>query len=83
MTPGLRTILVVAALGVVAPALYAVDTWVEIKAPTVTVLANGSTGEARRLAWQFEQVRAAIVQILPWARVDLDRPFVAFAVNNE
>ena len=61
----------------------AADTWIEIKAPHLTVLANGGTGDARTLAWQIEQIRAVLVKILPWAKVSLDRPFVALAVNSE
>ena len=47
------------------------------------MLANGGTGDARTLAWQLEQIRSVLVKVLPWVRVDLDRPFVALAVNNE
>jgi hypothetical protein len=65
------------------PSAFAADTWIEIKAPHVTVLANGGTGDARTLAWQLEQIRSVLVKVLPWIRVDLDRPFVALAVNNE
>jgi tetratricopeptide (TPR) repeat protein len=72
-----------AALGVSPQAAYAADTWMEIKAPHVTMIANGGTRDARTLAWQLEQIRSVLVTILPWAKVDLDRPFVALAVNNE
>jgi tetratricopeptide (TPR) repeat protein len=61
----------------------AADTWAEIRGQNVTVLANGSTGEARTLAWQLEQIRLAVVQILPWARTDLDRPLLVLAVDSE
>ena len=74
---------VAAAFGVGSPPAYAADTWIEIKAPHVTVMANGGTGDARTLAWQIEQIRAVLVKILPWVKVSLDRPFVALAVNND
>lgn len=64
-------------------AAHAADTWTEVKSANLTVLANGSTGEARKLAWQLEQMRSALAGVLPWARVDLDRPFVVLAVDNE
>jgi tetratricopeptide (TPR) repeat protein len=61
----------------------AADTWTEIKANNVTVLANGGTGDARTLTWQVQQIRSVLVSILPWAKVNLDRPFSVLAVNNE
>ncbi len=43
----------------------------------------GGAGSARTLAWQLEQIRSAVVAILPWAQVELDRPFLVVAVDSE
>lgn len=72
-----------AAIGLTASAVSAADKWIEVKSPHVTVLTSGSAGDARTLAWQLEQIRTALVTILPWAKVDLDRPFVVLAVDRE
>jgi tetratricopeptide (TPR) repeat protein len=74
---------VVATLSVSRNAAWAADAWTEIKAPHVTVMANGGTRDARTLAWQLEQIRAVLVKILPWAQVNLDRPLHVLAVNSE
>lgn len=63
--------------------LGAADKWIEIKSPHVTVMSRSGSGETRTLAWQLEQVRAALVTILPWAQVELDRPLRVLAVDNE
>lgn len=60
----------------------AADTWTEITGGHAVVIA-GSVGEGRKIAWQLEQIRRAVVKILPWVRTDLDRPFLVLAVNNE
>jgi tetratricopeptide (TPR) repeat protein len=84
--PRRHVIAMLAAMGCIAllpSRVSGADTWTEIRTRNFTVLANGSTGEARKLAWQLEQIRAALVKAIPWARVDLDRPVVVLAVNNE
>src|SRR5215813_4702592 len=43
-------------------------TWIEIKSPHFTVVSNASDGRSREIAWQFKQVRAAIVAGWPWAK---------------
>ena len=87
--PSLRTshpipLCALAAVLVLPPATaFAVDVWTEIKSPHLTVIANGGTGQARTLTWKLEQMRSALAQILPWSRVDLDRPFLVLALDNE
>jgi Flp pilus assembly protein TadD len=38
---------------------------------------------ARDVAWQFEQIRAAIQTYWSWARTDLDRPILVLAARDE
>jgi hypothetical protein len=65
-----------------APGL-AQPTWVEVKAPNVTVVSDAGGGLARDIAWQFEQVRQALAVTFPWVRSNLSRPLVVFAARNE
>jgi hypothetical protein len=59
------------------------DTWVEVKSPNFTVVSNAGENRARNVAWQFEQIRAAIQAGWPWARVQLDRPVIVVAAKDE
>jgi len=59
------------------------DRWVEVRSPHFTVVSNASDGRARSVAWQFEQIRAAIQAGWPWARVQLDRPVLVVAAKDE
>jgi hypothetical protein len=47
------------------------------------VVSNAGDGRARNVAWQFEQIRAAIQIGWPWARVQLDRPVIVVAAKDE
>jgi cytochrome c-type biogenesis protein CcmH/NrfG len=69
------------AFGVVP--LHAADTWVAVDSPHVTVISNAGDSKAARIASQFEQVRAALVGLLPSANVPLHRPFVVIAAKDE
>jgi hypothetical protein len=57
-------------LATFVPSLSAADDpWIEVKSPNFTVVSNAGEGRARNVAWQFEQIRAAIQIGWPWARV--------------
>src|SRR5215470_18962443 len=58
-------------------------TWIEIKSPHFTVVSNAGDARSREIAWQFEQVRAAILAGWPWAKVTLDRPVFVVAAKDE
>src|SRR5262249_5637113 len=47
------------------------------------VISDDSAKTAREVAWQFEQVRAAIQTYWSWARTDLDRPVLVVAARDE
>jgi TonB family protein len=58
--------------------------WVEAKSAHFTVMSDTGEKTARKVAWQFEQVRAAIQSIYPWARqAEMNKPILIFAVGNE
>jgi tetratricopeptide (TPR) repeat protein len=70
------------AIALVLP-LAAADRWIEVKSANVTVVASTSAGMARDVVWQLEQIRSAIKAVWPWAKVDIERPLLVFAVGNE
>ena len=57
--------------------------WLEVKSPHFTVVTNAGEREGRRTAWQFEQIRQALLVIWPWANIDGGRPLVIFAARDE
>jgi hypothetical protein len=57
--------------------------WVEVKSPHFIVISDAGEKNARRTAWQFEQVRAVLQKLWPWAHVTADKPVVVFAARNE
>ena len=66
-----------------APAPAAERPWVEVKSPNFTIISDAGEKTARRVAWQFEQVRAVLQRLWPWARVGMDRPVLVYAARNE
>ena len=80
----MRTLALTVAAVLVAAGLGAAPSpWVEVKSAHFTVVTNSGDKAGRRTAWQFEQIRAALVQLWPWAMVETGRPFVVFAVRDE
>lgn len=61
----------------------AADHWIEVKSPHFTVTSNSSPGDARTVAWEFEQIRNAISTLWVWAHVDVNKPLVIFAIKDE
>lgn len=57
--------------------------WIELRSANFVVIANAGEGNARDIAWQFEQVRVAFQLLWPWAHRESGRPFVAFALRGE
>ena len=66
-----------------APAPAADRPWVEIKSPHFTVATNGTEAEGREVAWQFEQMRAALQKLWPWAKLSTDKPVLVLAARDE
>src|SRR5437870_1074966 len=69
-------------LGVLAwPAAGADRTWVEVTGPHFTVISNAGEKQARRVAEQFEQIRAVLGSGLK-LRVDPGKPFIILALKD-
>ena len=57
--------------------------WLEVRSPHFFVLTNGTEKQARRVAQQFERIRAVFHQAFPRARVDTGAPILALAAKDE
>jgi len=57
--------------------------WVEVRSPHFIVVSDAGEKNARRTAWQFEQVRAVLQKLWPWAHLTADKPVMIFAARNE
>jgi hypothetical protein len=61
----------------------AADTWVQVSSPNFSVISNAGEKRSREVAWQFEQIRAAMLALWPWMKGDLDRPVFVVAAKDE
>jgi len=59
------------------------ESWIEIRSPHFTVISNAGEHDGRRVALQFEEVRAMFEQIFPKLKVDSGKPTIVFALKNE
>jgi hypothetical protein len=57
--------------------------WTEVKSPNFRVLTDGSVGSGRRVAREFEQMRAVFEAGFPNMRLDTGAPLVIFAPRDE
>src|SRR5262245_13712599 len=71
------------AVGMGGPAVFAADTWVEVKTPNFTIVSNSGEGTARKTAAEFEQVRAAYARIWKFVETTHIDPVVALALKDE
>jgi tetratricopeptide (TPR) repeat protein len=76
-------ILAIAALLAATPDRALAAAWVEVRSPHFIVLSDSSERRAREVAWQFEQIRGAIVRLWPWAVVDLPLEVLVYAARDE
>src|SRR5690349_2662702 len=61
----------------------AADQWTEMKSAHFTVTSNAGKGPTGTLAWQLEQMHSEIAVLWPWAKLDLNKPLVVFALKDE
>ena len=80
--PALALFVVLLSIAAARPA-GAADTWTQVTSPNFTVVSNAGDKRAREVAWQFEQIRAAMTAIWPWMRGELDRPVMVVAAKDE
>jgi hypothetical protein len=59
------------------------ENWTEIRSAHFTVISNAGEHEGRRIALQFEEVRALFEQLYPKLKVDSGKPTIVFALRNE
>lgn len=62
---------------------YAADTWIEMRTPHFTIVSNDSEEATRAVISHFEQIRAIVQQLWPWAVVDADKPVMLIGTKNE
>ena len=77
-----RSVALVAAM-TVASVPAGAQTWREVKTDHFVMVSDASEGRARRIVWQFEQMRRALRDGFPWMQVDVDRPVMVLAVRDE
>ncbi|MFI5183335.1 MAG: tetratricopeptide repeat protein [Vicinamibacteria bacterium] len=57
--------------------------WIEVQSAHFRVVSNAGDKSAREVAWEFEQIRAVIQRLWPWARLQTDKPIVVLAAKDE
>ncbi|MCU0250720.1 MAG: hypothetical protein MUE61_10950, partial [Vicinamibacterales bacterium] len=84
LAPRLAMLAVCAAAVVCSDSSGAAErTWVEVTSPNFAVISDAGDRRAARAAWQFEQVRAVLQRLWPWARIATGKPTVIFAARDE
>ena len=69
--------------GIVTPLRAGQRPWIEVKSPHFRVLTDGSVGDARHLALQFEQMRGVFGVGFPKMRLDTGAILTILAPSNE
>lgn len=57
--------------------------WIEVRSPNFRVLSDGSEKDARRVAREFEQIRAVFSMTFPALRLDSGAPLLVLAPQDE
>src|SRR5436305_6182258 len=57
--------------------------WVEIRSQHFRVLTDGTDKDARRVAREFEQMRAVMAEVYPHIRLDSGSPLLVLAPRDE
>ncbi|QHN04910.1 DUF1570 domain-containing protein [Granulicella sp. WH15] len=57
--------------------------WIEVKSPHFTVLTNSSEKDGRRIASQFERMRAVFHILMPTASDDIGSPIMVIALKDK
>jgi tetratricopeptide (TPR) repeat protein len=59
------------------------ESWVRLRSPHFVVLSNSGEKQARRIAGQFERMRAVFHRLFPQANVDGASPIIVIALNDK
>lgn len=78
-----RALLILVVTGLLSAADARAATWVEARSPHFTVYSDAGEKQARRAAWQFEQIRESLVRLWPWATSELGAPVIVYAARDE
>lgn len=70
-------------LVVCIPASGADKGWIEVRSPHFRVLSDGAEKDARRVAREFEQIRAVFAMTFPALRLDSGAPLLVLAPRDE
>jgi hypothetical protein len=81
--PGAARLCLLLSLLAIPAKLVSADRWVEVRSPHFTVSSNAGEADARRIANQIEEIRAAFLQTFPALRLDPGKPTSVIAVKNE
>jgi tetratricopeptide (TPR) repeat protein len=57
--------------------------WLEVRSPHFRVLTDASANDARKVAYEFEQMRAVFAGLFPNFRLESGAPLVIFAARDE
>lgn len=68
--------------GALSPAEHH-ENWIEVKSPHYTIYCNGNEHDGRRVAAQFEEIRALFEQNFPKLKVDFGKPTLVFVLKDE
>ncbi len=59
------------------------ENWIEIKSPHYTIYSNSGEHDGRRVAAQFEEIRALFEQSFPKLKVDFGKPTIVYVLKDE
>ncbi len=59
------------------------ENWIEIKSPHYTIYSNAGEHAGRRVAAQFEEIRALFEQSFPKLKVDFGKPTIVYVLKDE
>jgi tetratricopeptide (TPR) repeat protein len=59
------------------------ENWIEIKSPHYTIYSNAGEHDGRRVAAQFEEIRALFEQSFPKLKVDFGKPTIVYVLKDE
>jgi Flp pilus assembly protein TadD len=76
-------LLAILVLSAPAPARDKPENWLQVRTPHFVIVTNGSEKQGRRVAEQFERMRAVFQKLFPHLQIDPDSPIVVLAIKDE
>lgn len=75
--------LLMLASAALAPARDKVENWIEVRSPHFFVATNSNEKQARKIADQFERMRALFRALFPKLQIDPSSPIIVLAVQDD